>query len=1054
MTVMSMTAFEIFGVLKLDSQQFDKGLNAAKSAAGALGGGLATAAKVGAAAVAAATTAVVGFGAQSVKVGQTFDASMSKVAALSGAVGGDFDALRNKAKDLGASTQFSASQVADAMGYMGMAGWKTEDMLSGIEGVLNLAAASGEDLATTSDIVTDALTAFGLSAKDSAYFADLLAAAATNSNTNVRMMGETFKYVAPVIGGMYRDEEQAAEAAKDAAWAIGLMANNGIKASQAGTSFRSIITRLQTDAGASSKSLGALGTLTEKLGVQFYNTDGSARDLSDILLESRDAWKKLTVEEQANYAKKIAGQEAISAWNAIMNSSDKDIQKLTQSLEKSKDAAADMAKTMNDNLQGAMFTLTSAIEAAHIAISDKLTPTVTEFVKFGAEAIQEFAKAFDKGGLSAAMDAFGLYLSKLVTMTSKYIPQIVRAGTKLLGAFVKGIADNSGLLVKVAGEIGGILIDELTLALKDIPRKLAGFDWKGASEQMLENLKGAIGALSGEGGLINIASDIILALMQGLTEAAPALVESAAFILDTLLTGISNAAPDYFLVASNQIGKLAESIGAAAVELIPHAVETLIDVFIAAMENIDTLIEAGEALITGLWNGILASLPILEERAPEILDSLMTAIMRHPEAFAVAAFWLMGGFSKAISAATGGLRTIGDNISSVLSSTLSNAASRGFTAVRTVIGNALSPVRTAITTTISGWGSSISSAFSAIGSTMSSALSSAAAFATADMGAVMAAGGAAAVGMMVTAIVGAVAAGFGGAEIGKKIGAAIFPDDAELYEHYSGISGTLEMLKDTVIGAWDLIAIGAEGLRDKIVAKWEEIKVSTTATWGDVSVATQAAWDAVKNKVSTAVEDTWAKAVEKWNAIKSSTEEAWNKVKEATERIWGNISKFLKEDTFTKLAKAAFDWGEDMIGNFVDGIKKKWGELKKGLGDLAEKVSDYIGFSEPKEGPLSNFHTYAPDMIDLFATGIKGNSGRLLDSVRDAFDFEDAVAAPTMPDLGNFVPLTAGRSAGGEAPRDLTVILELDRTQLAKAVYKLNNDETQRIGARLAGGII
>jgi len=1035
---MSMTAFEIFGVLKLDSQQFDKGLNAAKSA---LGGGIATAAKVGAAAVAAATTAVVGFGAQSVKVGQTFDASMSKVAALSGATGRDFDALRDKAKDLGASTQFSASQVADAMGYMGMSGWKTEDMLAGVDGVLNLAAASGEDLATTSDIVTDALTAFGMTAKDSAEFADTLAAAATNANTNVGMMGETFKYFAPLAGTFGYN-------AKDTALAIGLMANSGIKASQAGTSLRGAFSRLVKPPKQAAMALSELGLMVDGNNLLLQKEDGSLRSLSEVMGVLRSTVGKLDQAEKARIATQLFGQEAMSGMLAIVNASEDDYIKLQQAIENSDGAAANMAKNMNDNLQGAMFTLTSAIEAAHIAVSDKLTPTVTEFVKFGAEAIQEFAKAFDKGGLSAAMDTFGVYLSKLVTMASKYIPQIVRAGAKLLGAFVKGIADNSGLLVKVAGEIGGILIDELTRALKDIPRKLAGIDWKGASEQMLENLKGAIGALSGEEGLINIASDIILALMRGLTEAAPALVESAAFILDTLLTGISNAAPDYFLVASDQIGKFAESIGAAATELIPHAVETLIDVFIAAMENIDTLIEAGEALINGLWNGILASLPILKERAPEILDSLTTAIMEHPEAFAVLTLWLTGAFKKAVDLALSPLRTLG----SVLNSALSNAISRGFTALRTVIGNALAPIRTQIATIVSSWGSALSSGLSALRTALSSALSSAAAFATADMGAVLAGGGVAAVGMMVAAIVGSIAAAFGGAEIGKKIGAAIFPDDAELYEHYSGISGTLEMLKDTVIGAWDLITIGAEGLRDKIVAKWEEIKVSTTTTWGDVSVATQTAWDAVKNKIGTAVEEAWAKAVEKWNAIKSSTEEAWNKVKETTERIWGNISKFLKENIFTKLAKAAFDWGKDMIGNFVDGIKKKWGELKKGLGDLAEKVSDYIGFSEPKEGPLSNFHTYAPDMIDLFSEGIKGNSGRLLDSVRDAFDFEDAVAAPTMPDLNNFVPITAGRNVDGEFSRDLTVILELDRTQLAKAVYKLNNDETQRIGTRLARG--
>lgn len=183
------------------------------------------------------TAAVTGLGTAAVKTAADFDQEMSKVAAISGATGSDFDALREKAREMGAKTKFSASEAASAMEYMAMAGWKTGDMLDGIEGIMNLAAASGEDLATTSDIVTDALTAFGLSASDSGHFADILAAASSNANTNVSMMGETFKYCAPIAGALGFSAEDTAEA-------IGLMANSGIKASQAGTSLRSIMNNL------------------------------------------------------------------------------------------------------------------------------------------------------------------------------------------------------------------------------------------------------------------------------------------------------------------------------------------------------------------------------------------------------------------------------------------------------------------------------------------------------------------------------------------------------------------------------------------------------------------------------------------------------------------------------------------------------------------------------------------------------------------------------------------------------------------------------------------
>ena len=179
------------------------------------------------------TGVVVGLGTAAVATASEFDSSMSKVSSVSGATGDELDKLREKAREMGAKTKFSASEAADAMNYMAMAGWKTQDMLDGIEGIMNLAAASGEDLATTSDIVTDALTAFGLTAADSGHFADILAAASSNANTNVAMMGETFKYCAPIAGALGFSAEDTAEA-------IGLMANSGIKSSQAGTALRTI----------------------------------------------------------------------------------------------------------------------------------------------------------------------------------------------------------------------------------------------------------------------------------------------------------------------------------------------------------------------------------------------------------------------------------------------------------------------------------------------------------------------------------------------------------------------------------------------------------------------------------------------------------------------------------------------------------------------------------------------------------------------------------------------------------------------------------------------
>ena len=307
-----------------------------------------------------------------VKTAADFDQEMSKVAAISGATGSDFDALREKAREMGAKTKFSASEAASAMEYMAMAGWKTGDMLDGIEGIMNLAAASGEDLATTSDIVTDALTAFGLSAADSGHFADILAAASSNANTNVSMMGETFKYCAPIAGALGFSAEDTAEA-------IGLMANSGIKASQAGTSLRSIMNNLAGEVTFAGKNIGEVTIATS-------NADGSMRSLNDILADCRVAFSGLTESEKAANAESLVGKNAMSGFLALMNAGEGDIDKLRGAIENCDGSAESMAETMQDNLNGQLTILKSQLEELAISFGDLLMPTIRKIVS----AVQAF----------------------------------------------------------------------------------------------------------------------------------------------------------------------------------------------------------------------------------------------------------------------------------------------------------------------------------------------------------------------------------------------------------------------------------------------------------------------------------------------------------------------------------------------------------------------------------------------------------------------------------------------------------------------------------------
>lgn len=378
------------------------------------------------------TGVVTGLGTAAVKTAADFDSAMSRVAAVSGATGSDFDSLRDKAREMGAKTKFSATEAADAMNYMAMAGWKTEDMLSGIEGVMYLAAASGEDLATTSDIVTDALTAFGLTAADSGHFADVLAAASSNANTNVSMMGETFKYCAPVAGALGFSVEDTAEA-------IGLMGNAGIKASQAGTSMRSIMTNLTGDVKLSGAAIGDVTIATT-------NADGSMRSLSAILADCRGAFAGMTEAEKANNAEALVGKNAMSGFLALMNAAPEDIEKVSGAVNNCKDAAKNMADTMQDNLEGQLTILKSQLQELAISFGDLLMPAVRSIVS-GLQGMVDVLNVMPDGvkrvimivallaaALGPVLIIIGKTLSAIGTIMT-WAPKLAGAISAVKGAF-------------------------------------------------------------------------------------------------------------------------------------------------------------------------------------------------------------------------------------------------------------------------------------------------------------------------------------------------------------------------------------------------------------------------------------------------------------------------------------------------------------------------------------------------------------------------------------------------------------------------------------------
>lgn len=446
------------GYLLLDLTGWNKGISAAKTAfntfldetatgidkAGALGSALSG---IGMGLTTTVTAPLVGLGTAAVKTAGDFQQAMAQVAAVSGldTASKEFDALSDKAKEMGATTKFSASEAAEAFNYMAMAGWDAQQMMDGISGVMDLAAASGEDLATVSDIVTDALTGFGLQAKDSTHFADVLAAASNSANTNVSMLGESFKYVAPVAGALGFSVE-------DVSVALGLMANSGIKASQAGTSLRSIFTNLVRPTGQAADAV-------EALNINITNADGTVKGLDQIMGELRNTFSGLTDAEKAQYAAMLAGQEGMSGLLAIVNATDADFQKLTNSISDAGGTAEEMADKQLDTLEGKFTMFKSAMEGLAISFGEVLLPAITDVIEKVTDVVTWFNELDDDTkkmivtivGIVAAIGPVMAIIGNIINVVVK----VVKAIKLVKGAIaaVKGavVAFNAVMLANPIG---------------------------------------------------------------------------------------------------------------------------------------------------------------------------------------------------------------------------------------------------------------------------------------------------------------------------------------------------------------------------------------------------------------------------------------------------------------------------------------------------------------------------------------------------------------------------------------------------------------------------
>ena len=920
------------------------------------------------------TVPIAAAGTAAVKTAADFDSAMSKVSAVSGATGDDLQALRDKAREMGAKTKFSASEAADAMNYMAMAGWKTGDMLEGIEGIMNLAAASGEDLATTSDIVTDALTAFGMTADDSAHFADVLAAASSNANTNVSMMGETFKYCAPVAGALVFSCE-------DTAQAIGLMANSGIKSTQAGTALRTIMNTLAGDVKICGDSIGEVEIATT-------NADGSMRDLNDLLADCRSAFSQLSESEQASAAQALVGKNAMSGFLALMNAAPGDIDKLQNAIATCSDevdgyngVTEKMAAVMQDNLAGQLTILKSQLQELAISFGEILMPAIRSIVsriqglidKFNAlspatkETIVKIALvAAALGPLLVVVGKTMVGVSKLMKFVSN-LPTII-AGAKAaftsFGAVIGGISAPVVAVIAVVAALVAAFV-HLWRTNEDFRNKITaiweqiksifsgfcqgivdrinalGFDFKNITEVIKAVWDGLCKFLKPifEGQFQQIANtfkavtDIILSILDifvgiftgdwsrvwdGIKGIFAAVWN---FIKDTL----KNALNMICGIFGTDLGEVKEfwvnvwtSIKNFFVN-IWNGIKNFVSTVLNAIKNFFTTIWTGiKNFFVGIWtaiyNDVSAKINLIKTIITVVWNAIHTAIST-----VLNAIW---------SVITTVWQTIYDFISPLLEA-FRYLFETIFEAIHVIISRVMDWIHEKITTAWENIKAVVTIVLEAIKSVI------------------------------------------------ETVWNAI----------HTAITTAMDAISNVISTVWNAISGVVNTIWSVISSIWNSIKDHITNTLNAIHAVVSAVWNAISGFISGVLNTISSVVSSIWNGIKNTVTNILNTIKTTVSNIWDSVKNAVTQkitaikDTIVNgfnaavnfiknLGSQAVQWGADIINNIVSGIKSKINAVADAVKGIADKIRSFLHFSVPDEGPLADFESWMPDFMQGLAKGI------------------------------------------------------------------------------------
>lgn len=593
-----MNAFELMAKITLDSSEFDSKLS---GIGGKLSSGLGTAAKVGGAAIAAATGAIVAFGGSSVKTGMQFDSAMSQVAATMGTTIDNIQNLRDYALEMGTSTMFSASQAAEAMNYMALAGYDAETTMKMLPNVLNLAAAGGIELASASDMVTNAQSALGLTLEETTDLVDKMAKASSKSNTSVAQLGDAILTVggtAKVLSG----------GTTELATTLGILADNGIQASEGGTALRNIILSLSAP---TDKAAGIM----KQLGLEVFDANGNMRPLNETFGDLNNALSTMTQEQRTQVLSDLFNKVDLKSVNALLGTNAERWEDLANEIDNASGAAGKMGEIQMDNLAGDITYFKSALEGAQIVISDVLTPSLREFVQFGTDGLQRLTDAFKEGGLEGAMDVFGDIVSDGVQLLMDNLPQVVNAGAQLLVAIAKGIGENLPLIAQTAVDIvvmlGQGIANNIPNMIAQLPSIIVGI-----ADFISSNLPA----------IVDVGIQIIVGIIQGLAQALPELISYAPQIITALSEGIAGSAS---IIAQNGpeiLKALGQGLISAVGELVSSAPQIISSLASFLLSSGPMLFQSGALLMNFVKSGIISGIGLLLAAGKEAVLKVVNGI--------------------------------------------------------------------------------------------------------------------------------------------------------------------------------------------------------------------------------------------------------------------------------------------------------------------------------------------------------------------------------------------------------------------------------------------